>query len=610
MLNLELTDLDIEKQNELVAKALANTKQKAEEIRAEWSTAKGKELKSNGLTPAKTKKVIDGRTVAHGEHGNLYFLSPDDDIKTSDGFFKVSEIIADKARFHRMECVDPDDVDDPEDFDRIRAIIRFAKDESVTLFSRASGDKMYILKRRKAQPPKELVPLHLPIPEFDELAPDKKYTKLGASLKPTLSNLQLLSDCYGISYSQDVIKRQNRIHYPNAPKRGNLSNEADVHKLMDLCQLNDLNERVVDKRGVIFDQNRINPVVDMFKSKEWDGYDHFSALVGTVKLAYQSDISYFKGILRMWLLQCVAAADYVEHSPLALKGIALPKFESVLVLTGGQGASKTDWLMSLTPANLIGYNAKGVCLRIDDKDSIFQATSYWLVEWGELGATFRRSDLDQIKAFLSHSFDVMRRPYGIETCEFARRTSFCATVNDPKFLHDTTGNRRFLPIEVVSCDKHHSVDMQQVWAQMWHEYLNGARWWFEKDDVLMDEVISKQRGAMDYDPIIEKFLTRFGEIDLTKASNCAMTLSEILSEILPTVKIDGVKKLEREPSKTEQGKLRHFLIERGVKITTSKGVSKYRFFNRLMLPVRELSHAEIAEIDKIWGSQGVANGSQ
>lgn len=602
-LDFKLTEAQIKEYKDICRNLVKSVEIEAATIHASWAKAKGKELKAKGFNKSRVDAVIKGRTTAHGEHNNLYFLSIDDEIKTKDGFFKVSEIIADKARFHKMECVDIDDVDDPKDCDRYRAIIRFDTDESVTLFSRASGDKMYILKRRKAQMPANVVPHEPPeaIPDFEELAPDKKFTDRGVTLKPTISNLKLLLECYGIRLTSDEISRKNIIHYPNAPERGNETNNADVLKLMDLCNKNDLNENVVNKRGVIFDQNRINPVVDMFKSKEWDGYDHFSDLVQTVTLAYEIDKSYFTSIFRMWLLQCVAAADYIEHSPLTAKGVALPKFENVLVFTGTQGGHKTEWFMSLLPKELKGYGAKGVILRIDDKDSIFQATSYWIVEWGELGATFKRSDIDQIKGFLSHSYDVMRRPYAIETCEYKRRTSFCATVNDTRFLHDTTGNRRFLPVEVIKCDWNHSVDMQQVWAQMWHEYLNGARWWLVDGDSVLSEVLEHQRGAMDYDPIVEKFLKVFGEPDNSKEPNCSMSLSEILFEILPVVKIDGVKKLEREPSKIERSKLRGFLKERGVKEISVKGNYKYKFFNKLLPPVRKLTDDETNEIAEMWG---------
>lgn len=147
MLNLTINEFDIEKQNALISKALADSKPEADETRAVWVAAKGKELKAKGLTPAKIKRVIEGRTVAHGELNNLYFLSLDDEIKTRDGFFKVSEIITNKAKFNGVECVDVDDVDDPQDCNRFRAKLYFNdKDDSITLNSKASGNKLYILK--------------------------------------------------------------------------------------------------------------------------------------------------------------------------------------------------------------------------------------------------------------------------------------------------------------------------------------------------------------------------------------------------------------------------------------------------------------------------------
>jgi predicted P-loop ATPase len=44
-------------------------------------------------------------------------------------------------------------------------------------------------------------------------------------------------------------------------------------------------------------------------------------------------------------------------------------------------------------------------------------------------------------------------------------------------LTDSTGARRFLPVQVLACDSLHTIDMQQLWAQVWHCYLEGWQWW-------------------------------------------------------------------------------------------------------------------------------------
>ncbi len=48
----------------------------------------------------------------------------------------------------------------------------------------------------------------------------------------------------------------------------------------------------------------------------------------------------------------------------------------------------------------------------------------------------------------------------------ARRTVLGASVNEPDFLSDPSGNRRFWTVAVESFQFDHGVDMQQLWAEV------------------------------------------------------------------------------------------------------------------------------------------------
>ena len=50
-------------------------------------------------------------------------------------------------------------------------------------------------------------------------------------------------------------------------------------------------------------------------------------------------------------------------------------------------------------------------LRVDDKDSVKQAVSFWITELGELDDTFKKSGASALKAFLTQDNDVLRRAY-------------------------------------------------------------------------------------------------------------------------------------------------------------------------------------------------------
>jgi putative DNA primase/helicase len=168
---------------------------------------------------------------------------------------------------------------------------------------------------------------------------------------------------------------------------------------------------------------------------------------------------------RKWLIQAIAAA----FDP---KGIANA---GVMILSGDQGVGKTRLFRDLTEG-VPGCFTEGITLNPDDKDSVLNVASHWMVELGELEATFRKADLAQLKAFITRTVDVVRRPYARKESNLPRRTVFAGTVNDLHCLHDPTGNRRFWPLRVNAITRNTQLDYQQLWAEVYSWYLRGETW--------------------------------------------------------------------------------------------------------------------------------------
>ena len=60
-----------------------------------------------------------------------------------------------------------------------------------------------------------------------------------------------------------------------------------------------------------------------------------------------------------------------------------------------------------------------------------------------------------------------------------------ASVNGNEFLTDTTGNRRFLPFEVLHIDKPttESINMDNVYSEIMYLYRQGVRYWFNDAEI-------------------------------------------------------------------------------------------------------------------------------
>ncbi|MCG3691101.1 virulence-associated E family protein [Aliarcobacter butzleri] len=171
------------------------------------------------------------------------------------------------------------------------------------------------------------------------------------------------------------------------------------------------------------------------------------------------------------------------------------KFEQVLLIQGIQGLSKTKLFSKLLDFNGMNkYFKAGAKLNPSDKDTIIQSIGFGIVELGEIDSTFRKSDIAELKAFLSNTYDQVRLPYDRTASKYKRRTSFCASVNETSFLVDQTGNRRFLILSLIAIlfSKVEKIDFFQLWGQVGQLYKNGTKWWLDRADIndklILDEL--------------------------------------------------------------------------------------------------------------------------
>lgn len=184
-------------------------------------------------------------------------------------------------------------------------------------------------------------------------------------------------------------------------------------------------------------KNKINPLEVWLDGLAWDGVPRLDTWL--TRYAGVVDNSYTRAVGRSTILGAVARA----YQP----GI---KFDTMLVLEGRQGTFKStivkilggDYFMAGLPNKEMG-----------DKDIIAALAGKWIIEIEELSA-MRRSDTEAFKGFLSKQVDTGRLPYEPLAKSYPRRCIFIGTTNPngSGYLNDSTGNRRFFPVEVGVAD--------------------------------------------------------------------------------------------------------------------------------------------------------------
>lgn len=336
--------------------------------------------------------------------------------------------------------------------------------------------------------------------------------------KPYLryENFVALCEHYGIEIRYNIMGKHEDVALPDG-----LWDDSDRLRtlardyLEDLCGRHGLGSAKLDSwMRMLGEVEAYHPAKEWIESRPWDGVPRFEELVATVKTPTPEA---WRTYLRRWLIQAIGA---LYEKKFCCRG--------VLTFTGAQGVGKTSWFKGLMPESL-GAFGEGQSLDPADKDSAIITLSKWVVELGEVDATFRKADVSKLKAFLTREKDILRVPYGRAYDHWRRMTVFGATVNDPQFLMDGTGNTRWWCVETESINWRHGIDMQQLWAEakMWWEA--GETWFLNEGETEMLNRVNQTFEVID--PIQEHICEAF-MFDTPREAWCNhMTTTQVLAAV-------------------------------------------------------------------------------
>lgn len=233
-------------------------------------------------------------------------------------------------------------------------------------------------------------------------------------------------------------------------------------------------------------KNTFHPIKAYIEATQWDGVPRAERLFPVYLGA--ADTHYVRQVTRKMLLAAV--------SRLYMPGC---KFDQMLVLVGPQGAGKSSILAKL------GREWFSDSLRtFENKEAGEHLQSGWIFEIGELSA-MKKTEVEEVKAFLSKTEDRYRVAYDRQVTEFPRKCVFFGTTNTKGFLRDMTGNRRFWPVEVFPdraelnhWDHMSEPEVSQIWAEVLSWFKAGET--LQLDDEARMEAERRQADHMESDP--------------------------------------------------------------------------------------------------------------
>jgi putative DNA primase/helicase len=333
----------------------------------------------------------------------------------------------------------------------------------------------------------------------------------------TIPNFERLMQNYGFVARYDVIRKALMVTYPGQQGTADNQENKALDVLTSLAILNRLpTPNVQAFLQTIADSRPFNPVAEWITSRPWDGRSRWHDLLSTVQTDPEFDRELFGILLRRWLVSAVAAA-------LTPRGFAA---SGVMVFQGPQSAGKTSWVKRLVPPAMSDLVQSGKIIDPANRDSVEQAIGHWIVELGELDATFRKADIARLKSFITLDVDELRRAYARKAEKFPRRTVFFASVNEREFLVDDTGNRRWWVVPVVAIDYTHGIDMQQLWAEVFTWFQAGERHWLSPDEEA--RLNESNEGHQPSNPIEDLVMAKY---DRSAHATRLLSATEVLLEL-------------------------------------------------------------------------------
>lgn len=242
-----------------------------------------------------------------------------------------------------------------------------------------------------------------------------------------------------------------------------------------------------------------NEVQNYINRLSWDGVPRLDTLFIDYLGAEDDPVGYCRAVCRKAFTAAIARAMTPGS-----------KYDCMLILCGSQGLGKSTLLDRMSK----GWFNDSI-RTFEGKEASELLQGVWLVEVAELDA-FRRTDVARIKQFLSLRADRYRAAYGRNVKELPRCCVFFGTCNQMDFLQDTTGNRRFWPVDVGEQphDKNVWQDLtDEVIDQIWAEAK--LRWQMGEQLYLTGEVEKEaqrrqesHREASPKEGLIEEFVSR------------------------------------------------------------------------------------------------------
>ena len=313
----------------------------------------------------------------------------------------------------------------------------------------------------------------------------------GLQVKPTIDNFyRLIENHYGSNLRLNVMtgKPEYWDHRKKLWCEWTDAEESRMRAYFERQYSMYSQVKMTDAMLIYWNSHKVNPLTDLLESLVWDGKPRVENFLHEVMKA--DDNEYTRECSRL----IFAGGIHRAYRPGC-------KFDDMIVLIGTQAAGKSTIVRWLNMEDQFFREIK----TISGKEGIEAIRGVWIGEVGELMAMTRVKEAEAVKAYITSQEDSYRPPYQKNVQTIPRRCVFIGTTNNPQFLTDKTGNRRFYPVKVWSFayklynnEKAVREYIRQCWAEAVQLYKEDKLQPFAKAEVL-EQIRAAQEAAMEDD---------------------------------------------------------------------------------------------------------------
>jgi predicted P-loop ATPase len=254
-----------------------------------------------------------------------------------------------------------------------------------------------------------------------------------------------------------------------------------------------------DTLNLVAEQRAFHPVRDYLNGLAWDGAPRLDTLF--IDYMSASDTPYVRTVTRKSLVA-------------AVKRIMEPgcKYDYMVVFVGKQGRGKSMLIKTLSPTKEWTSDS---LTTFSGREGMESVQGKWLIEIPEMHA-FDKATMGTIKAFITKEHDYYRAAYSEFAEERPRQCVLFGTTNNHDCLRDTTGNRRFWPMQCgdwseASKDWHSDLPLErdQIWAEAVVRWRLGEELYLTREQEIYAETVQElHREKHPWEDTIIDFINR------------------------------------------------------------------------------------------------------